>query len=175
MSREFHIAREIAREEIEAHVDKRLIGLTASAPRWKDNNGILEYVVDVRIGHVENQGLIRDVPLAQWTIGVITDINIPVIMERSEAGQLTVVARSMIRLPNIRVTAYSYGALGIPFVANLVEQDDGTWTDGFGYPANDPNSDVTVQTDWLWEQGEVTLDIVDGELVETTTAGWVAT
>jgi hypothetical protein len=175
MSREFHIVREISREEIEAHLDKRLIGLTASAPRWKDVNGVLEYVVDVRIGVVENQGLIRDVPISQWAIGVVTDLNIPVIMERSEAGQLTVVARSMMRLPDVRVTSYSYGALGIPFAANLTQQDDGTWTDGFGYPANDPTAEIIITLDWLWEQGDVTLEIVDGELVETTTAGWVQT
>jgi hypothetical protein len=174
MTREFFIAREITREEIEEHIDKRLIGITASNPIFKDFNGLVEYVVDIRIGRVENQGLIRDVPIAQWVIGVINDINIPVILERSEGGQITVVARSMIRLPNVRVTAYSYGALNIPFAANANQQDDGTWVDGFGFPTTDPNVEIVIQTEWEWAEGITSLEINDdGELVEVTSAGWV--
>jgi hypothetical protein len=173
MTREFHIAREISREEVDRHVDRRLIGITASAPRYQDFNGVQEFVVDVRIGRVENQGLVKEVPVSQWALGVVTDINIPVLLERSEGGQLTVIGRSMIRLPDVRLTGYSFGALGIPFAANRIQQGDGTWADGFGFPSTDPNAEIVVTTDWVWNQGETTLEVIGGELVETTTAGWV--
>lgn len=173
MAREFFIAREISREEVERHVDKRLIGITASAPRFINVGSVTEYVVDVRIGRVENQGLIRDVLISQWAIGVVSDVNIPVVMERSEGGRLTIVGRSEIRLPDVRLTAYSVGHLGIPFYANVIDVGGGLWEDAFGFPSNDPNTDIVIEQNYVWNQGETLLEVIDGELVETTNAEWV--
>ena len=173
MAREFQIVREIAREEVERSTEKRLIGLTASAPRFIDVGGVTQYVVDVRIGRKENQGLIRDVLVSQWAFGAVTDINVPVVLERSEGGQLTVISRSMIRLPNVRASAHNFAALDMVFAANLVEQEDGSWLDAFGFPATDPTVPITVTTNWEWIQGETTLDLIGDELVETTTSSWV--
>lgn len=173
MAREFEIVREIAREEVERSTEKRLTGLTASAPRFIEIEGVTQYVVDVRIGRKEEQGLIRDVIVSQWAFGAVTDINVPVVLERSEAGQLTVISRSMVRLPNIRATAYNYAALGMVFAANLVLQDDGSYHDAFGFPATDPAIPIEVTTNWEWTQGETTLDLSGDELVETTTAAWL--
>jgi hypothetical protein len=166
---------EVARREVDRH-QQRMIGLTASTPRFVErDNGKLEYVVDVRVGSRPEQGLVKDVLIASWAQGIITDFNIPVLIERSAAGQLTITARAVVKLPNVRVTSYSFGSLGIPFASNL-EQDENTglWYDGFGYPANDPNGEVTIEQNWEWQQGLVEID-EDPETIDESVAAWVLT
>lgn len=148
--REFSIVRELSRREVDRH-QRRFIGITISEPVFKDNNGLLEWVCDVRVesrGQYTSEsppippgswGIIRNVLLAQWTLGLVADMNVPVLLERSESGRVTIVARSEVRLPEINLNSYSYFELGFIFMAQLTERTDG-WFDGFGYGMADPET-----------------------------------
>jgi hypothetical protein len=168
----FSVLREVSRREVERHKGD-LIGITSSAPAVTDVNGKLEYTCDVRIGVRENQGLIKGVLVSQWIVGVITDLGVPVLMQKSEAGLLTIVARAQVRLPDISLRSYSYNELGFLFMTNLTEQEPGVWVDGYGYPASDPTSDVGVSEEWSWIQQVTSLDELgeDGTLGQST-ADW---
>jgi hypothetical protein len=167
------LARSSSRREVDRH-RQQILGITASEARYiTRDNGKLEFVIDVRVGAREKQGLVKDVLIAQWVVGLITDFNVPVILERSEAGQLTVVARAVVRLPDVRVTAYSYGSLGMAFASNLRQLENGSWVDGFGFPAPDPTGEVVVQENWHWEQSIQDIDDVDLGDFRETTAQWV--
>lgn len=130
--REFSVVRELSRRELERHA-KRFLGITVEQPRWREQNGLQEYVCDVRVGVKEGWALVKDCLVAQWAIGAITDMNIPVICERSEAGRVTIIARSQVRLPEIVLDTYSYDQLGFSFMHNLRTLADGSIVDGFGY------------------------------------------
>ena len=163
--------RDIARREVDGH-QQRFTGLTASPPHYKDINGVSEFVCNVRIGIKEKQGLVQDVLIAQWAIGVITDINIPVIVEKSESGRLVIIARTSVRLPNVSLMAYSSGALGIPFISNLIQREDGTWVDAYGYPASDPNVSIEIIENWEWQQYSILPDNLSEDMQSEDTAQW---
>ena len=60
-------------------------------------------------------------------------MNIPVIAEKSEAGRVTIIARSEVHLPHITLDYYNYEDLSFGFMRNLIIQNDGQVTDGFGH------------------------------------------
>lgn len=130
--REFSVVRQLSRRELESH-EKRFIGVTISTPQWKDQNGIMEYCCNVRVGVKEGWAYITDVLVAQWALGAVTDMNIPVICEKSSGGRVTIVARSDIHLPDIVLDSYSYEELDFGFMRNLRTLDDGSVVDGFGH------------------------------------------
>jgi hypothetical protein len=134
MTREFSIVRELSRREVESH-EKRFIGITMTKPAFveQDDNGLTEFVVDVRVGIENGWAAVKNCIVAQWAIGVVTDINVPVLCERSEAGRVTVIARSEVNLPDIVLDSYQYEELGFAFMRNLEIEDDGSLIDGFGY------------------------------------------
>ena len=136
--RSFSIVRDVSRRELDRQ-QKRFVGITISAPVFKDvaGNGQLEFVCDVRVGVKEGWAAVRNVLIAQWAEGVITDMNVPVLCERSEAGRVTIIARSQIRLPDIVYNTYSLEALGLDFM-RVVEYKNGQWRDGFGYVVSAP-------------------------------------
>lgn len=172
---EFSVVRELARREVERH-QKRWYGITASAPQFVDQNGLTEWVVDVRVGVKEGWALVRECPISQWALGVVNDLNVPVTLERSEAGQLTVIARSVVRAPNVVLDTYTYNDLGRVFMANLVESTDG-WTDGYGHAVIDPTTQTGVSARWRWQQDMVEWGSTDFEYgtteLEEVDAGWV--
>jgi hypothetical protein len=177
LNTDVELIRKISRREVDAQ-QQSMVGITASLPRYVDIGGFLEFVVDVRVGTIENQGLVKDVLIASWVQGLITDFNVPVLMQRSEGGRLAIIGRAEVRLPDVALNTYSYGSLGIPFASNLSQRSDGTWEDGFGYPANDPNSVIEVTQVWVWQQGLEEVDDLDpgsGEPMLKSTAGWVLT
>lgn len=134
MSRQFSIVRELSRREVERNA-KRFIGVTVTEPRFitRDDNGLTEWVCDVRVGTDDGWAVVKNCLIAQWALGVVTDINIPVTCERSEAGRVTIIARSEISLPDIILDDYTYEELGFSFMRGLELQDDGSLLDGFGY------------------------------------------
>ncbi len=134
MTREFSIVREMARREVESHT-KRFIGIVVKEPRFVtvDDSGLTEWVCDIRVGVEGGWAVITNVLIAQWALGVVTDINIPVLCERSEAGRVTVIARSEIALPDIRLDTYSFEELAFGFMRNLDILPDGSVVDGFGF------------------------------------------
>jgi len=179
MTTTFSIAREISLREIEAH-QKRMVGLTASAPTFKDmGGGRTEFVCDVRVGIREGWGLIKDVLVSQWAIGIVTDIMIPVLIEKSEAGRLTIIARSQVRLPDISYTTYSWQDLDLVWMSGYAQDDAGAWRDGFGHAVTDPTTDTGSRTVYVWTQGFVEFgasEFVWGTTdLGATTAGWEET
>lgn len=170
----FHVQQEISRRELERH-GGQIIGITASVPAMKDQNGVLEFCCDVRIGVRENQGLVKDVLIAQNQIGVITDMNVPVIMETSRSGRLTIIARTQIRLPDVSLRTYTYDELDLVFMTNLEETESGEWIDGFGYPATSPIGSTGVTETWIWKQMVTSLDEFDSEEIEETEGKWEKT
>jgi len=158
MTREFSIIREMARREVEQHA-KRFIGIVVTEPRFTtaDDNGLTEWVCDIRVGVEGGWAVITNVLIAQWALGVVTDINIPVLCERSEAGRVTVVARSEVALPDIRLDTYTYEELRFNFMRNLEILADGSVVDGFGYEFAGPGH---VQVDDLDIEPEEQDDVV---------------
>lgn len=175
MAAEFSIVRELSRREVERH-RRRFVGITVSAPRFVDVNGLYEWQVDVRVGTTEDWSVVRDVTVSQWALGVVNDLNVPVTLERSESGQLTVIARSVVRAPNIAVDTYTPNDLGRLFLTNLVETSDG-WTDGYGHAMTDPTTQTGASGRWIWENDPVEWGSTDFVLGETpldgTLAGWL--
>lgn len=141
MTREFSIVRELSRREIERH-QRRFIGITITEPRWEmqDDNGAMEWVADIRVGVEEGWAVIKNCLISQWALGAVTDLSVPVLCERSEAGRVTIIARSEVNLPELRLDAYSYDELGFPFMRNLEVRSDGAVVDGFGYEIRPPGS-----------------------------------
>lgn len=80
--------------------DKRrfVTGVTASPPRYQvvDGAGNKEFVVDVYLAPTEGreQDIINDVPIAAYASQVVTDIRLPVTLERSKQGKYTVTGRA---------------------------------------------------------------------------------
>ncbi|UCG53574.1 MAG: hypothetical protein JSW58_08450 [Candidatus Latescibacterota bacterium] len=138
MAREFSIVRELSRRELERHT-KRFIGVTVTKPDFRDQNGLTEWVCDIRVGVKEGWALVKNCLIAQWAIGAVTDMNVPVLAERSEAGRVTIIARSDIQLPDIDFVSYSYDQLEFSFMHNLRTLDDGSVVDGFGYEFAGPS------------------------------------
>ena len=137
MTREFSIIRELSRREVERHA-KRFIGVTITKPEFKLQNDLTEWVCDIRVGVKEGWAKIPDCLIAQWALGAVTDMNIPVIAERSESGRVTIIARSDINLPDIILDTYSWEQLDFAFMRNLRTLEDGSVVDGFGHLFADP-------------------------------------
>jgi hypothetical protein len=76
--------------------------VTASIPKYvaADSAGNKEWIVDVYIGPmitadtISNVNVIKDVPIVPAARQKITDIRLPVLMERSKQGKYTVIGRS---------------------------------------------------------------------------------
>lgn len=132
MTREFSIVREMSRREVERQ-QKRFVGVTVNEPRFVDVNGLFEWVCDIRVGVVEGWATIPNVLVAQWALGAVTDMNIPVLCERGESGRVSVIARAEINLPDIVLDSYTYEELGFGFMRNLIVQADGSVVDGYGF------------------------------------------
>lgn len=152
--RDFSIVRNLSRRELERH-EKRFTGITITEPRWaiQDENGAMEYVVDIRVGRDSTWSSVKNVLISQWAIGAITDINVPVLCERSEAGRVTIIARSEINLPDIRLDAYSYSEMEFDFMRNLEVRADGAVVDGFNYELRPPGS--VDPDDFVLDLGEI--------------------
>ncbi len=158
-SREFSIVRELARREVESRKSP-FVGLTASVPSFglvNEDEDLYEYTCDVRVGVREGWGLIRGVVIASAAIGVVTDLGLPVLVERSDSGRLTIIGRSQLRLPDVSLIAYSYESLGLGF-ARGTERLSGIDIDGFGYPLGNVSGEFESAETWTW-----------------TEAGWVVT
>lgn len=147
MTREFSIVRELSRREVERHT-KRFIGVTVSEPSFRelDDGARTEWACDIRVGVREGWAVIRNALVAQWAVGAITDINIPVLCERSEAGRITIIARSEVDLPDIILDSYSYEDLDLSFMRNLTLLDDGSFVDGFGFEILESTTDAVITT-----------------------------
>lgn len=93
------IAHQIARREIEAH-RKTVNGITAEQPRYAvvDKAGNKEWVVDVYLNPdgKEEPSIARNVPIAPIAHELITDVRMPVEMQRSKQGKLTIVGRGKV-------------------------------------------------------------------------------
>lgn len=172
MPDEFSITRDIARREVERH-HQRIVGITASSPVFKDINGKLEWTVHVRVGVKEGWALIRDVAISEWAIGIVNDMNVPVTLERSEAGRLTIIARSVIRVPNVVLDTYTANDLGRIFILNHV-QSAGSWYDGFGHAVTDPTTQTGQSAEWIWRNDLIEFDSADFEYGETPLDGVIA-
>ena len=96
-------------------------------------------------------GLLKNVVISQWAVGAVSDMNIPVLMERSESGRITVIARSAVRLPDIVYKTYSYSDLGFIFMSGLKQDTDGDYYDAFGYPATDPSTVTGASLTYTWD------------------------
>jgi hypothetical protein len=144
------VVRELARREVARHRDL-LVGLTVSTPTYKSINGLTEFVVDVRIGTDPNVPVVKDVVVVSSAVGVVNDFRMPVLVERSEAGILTVVGRSDILLPDVSVRSYSLHELGLDFMSSATQDESGDWHDGFGFPAPDPTAAVGTEVGYAWE------------------------
>lgn len=132
--RELSIIRDLSRREVERHA-KRFNGITVTEPefRTQDDNGLTEWVCDVRVGTVHDWSIVKGCLIAQWALGVVTDVNVPVVCERSESGRVTIIARANVLLPDVRLDVYTYEEMGFSFMRNLTLQDDGSLVDGYGY------------------------------------------
>ena len=147
MSREFTVVRELSREELERH-QKRFIGVTTSTPRHAENNaGLYEWVCNVRIGFNSGWYVIKDCLISQQAFGVVNDMNIPVLCERSEAGRVTIIGRSEVMLPDIVLNTYTHYELGLGHMAEIqYNHDDAEWQDAFGNAESDPTSSTGSET-----------------------------
>lgn len=164
---------QLARREVERH-KKRFIGLTASAPRFTDQNGLLEWVCDVRVGVDISAEIVKDVRIAMPQPGLVNDINIPVVVERSETGRLSVIARSEVRLPDIRITSYTYNDLGFLFMTGLEQDSEGTWRDGFGHEMTSPETAGSrISYTWNSELDELEDVDIDNDGFWDTTSQWI--
>lgn len=163
---EFSIVRELSRREVERHT-KRFIGVTVSEPSFRelDDGARTEWACDIRVGVREGWAVIRNVLIAQWAVGAITDINIPVLCERSEAGRITVIARSEVDLPDIVLDSYSYEDLNMSFMRNLRALDDGSFVDGFGFEILPSTTDGVITTP-IGEEGEKITETFESSVIE---------
>ncbi len=164
MANEFSVVRELSRREVDRH-KKQFIGVTVGPPRFQDTNGLLEWVCDVRVESrgqyifgfpwipPGDWGIIKGVLLAQWTVGIIADMNVPVLIERSESGRLTIMGRAVLRLPDINVTSYTFDELDFLFMTGLTDLGTDGWVDGYGYPADDPVGATGQTSQAIWESG----------------------
>lgn len=173
--REFSVVRELSRREVERH-QKRFVGITVSAPEHRDVNGKLEWVVDVRVGYDLDWALIKDCGIAQWAVGIVTDMNVPVLCERGESGKVTVIARSDVRLPDIALDTYSLADLGMTFMSGVVRGADGVHRDGFGHEVTDPAAETGTSNRYRWtnpliEWGSTDFDYGTTPL-DATDPGW---
>ena len=142
----------------------------------KANVGLREDEYDFGVVDPE-WGLLKNVVVSQWAVGAITDLGMPVLMERDEAGQITVIARSAIRLPDITYKTYSYNDLGFVFMTNLIQDTDGNYFDAFGQPATDPSTVTGSTLKYTWDEQKVDwggTDFVFGAtLIDENNPQWI--
>lgn len=94
------MARNVAlfgRREMQAH--RRFVsGVTATVPRYQDvdGDGNKEWVVDVYLGPLDavEVNIVKDVPIAPYARVLVSDMKLPVTMERSKQGKYTVIGRT---------------------------------------------------------------------------------
>lgn len=135
-----------------AAAGRKIIGIVISEPRydWVPAEGVdgavLEFLADVQILEGASQqvvpgatgdglSVVRNLIIAHEAVGdLLTDAMIPVEIERSSSGQLTIVGRSKVRLPSLRLDTYSLKDLGMMHLSGLTLVN-GQWQDPFGRPA----------------------------------------
>lgn len=173
--RSFSVVRELSRRELERH-QKRFVGVTASAPAHVDVNGSLEWQVDVRVGAGSTWAIVAGCTIAQWAVGIVSDMDVPVLCERSESGRVTVIARSEILLPDIVLDTYTHEELEFGFMTGVRLDSGGTHRDGFGHAVTDPASEEGSSLRYTWSADEVAwggTDFVYGTtLLDEVAAGW---
>ena len=133
---------------------QKILGITASKPRYvlipddDDPDAVNEFVVDVHliegpsqailIGQAGGLVLLKNVIIAHEAVGpLITDLNVPVELQKSVTGQLQVVGRAKVTLSTIHVNEYTYKSLGLCHVAELERDANGILRDPFGVQVSD--------------------------------------
>jgi hypothetical protein len=127
-----------------------LVGITASVPAYvqvpdaSDPDAVWEWVVDVRLLDGITQAIVSDDPgLAtienvlinhEASGSLVGDINVPVEMRKSKTGQLQVVGRAKVHLPDLRLDTYTYEDLQMGHCAGTSIRSDGVTVDNFGAP-----------------------------------------
>lgn len=153
---------QIGRREVEAH--RRIItGITAERPRYAvvDQAGHKEWVVDVYLGEKgsEEQHIVRNCPIAYVAHNLVTDVRMPVELERSKQGKLTVVGRSKYvpagtQTPNGSILEPTYhelevnlAAMGLLWIADLDVEREKWGAKPWGDPGK-PFQQMTVRDGW---------------------------
>lgn len=133
--------------------DKKILGITASEPRYvfvpdeSADGAVQEFVIDVHvlegpsqqtiIGLAGGLALVTNVLVASTAVGdVLSDLHVPVEIQKIETGQLQVVGRAKVALPTLRLTERTYEDLGISHLSEFTENEDGSVSDAFGYPVS---------------------------------------
>jgi hypothetical protein len=125
---------QIGRREVEEH-RRTLHGITAEAPRYAvvDQAGHKEWVVDVYLGPPGHVGtaIARNCPIAPIAHDLVTDVRMPVQLEKLKQGKLTVIGRSKyvpagaqtpdgsILEPTYHEIEVNLAALGLIWIADL--------------------------------------------------------
>lgn len=90
---------QISRREFDEH-RKTMNGITAEGPRYAvvDQAGSKEWVVDVYLGPSRSgePKIVRSCPIAPIAHELITDVRMPVELERNHQGKLTVIGRAKV-------------------------------------------------------------------------------
>lgn len=131
---------------------RNLRGVTASEPNYVAipaagvEGAVNEFVVDVYLIKGNSQAVvlgsvdagiakIDNVLVAHEAVGeIIGKLNVPVELERSASGQLTVIGRSKIALPQLQLDEYSLVDLGMLHLAEYTRNSAGVLVDGFCRP-----------------------------------------
>lgn len=135
-------AQQIAQREIKRK-KSQYVGYTVSQPEFTEHEGKYEWIVNVKVLDRTTWKTIYEVPIVTTQAGYVTDLNMPVLLEKSETGQFTVVGRSQIRIANISSVEYSLYQLDFTFMANLTLVK-GIYYDGFGYAMTAPEDETVV-------------------------------
>jgi hypothetical protein len=137
---------QISRREIEAHRET-ITGLTAEAPRYAvvDQAGHKEWVVDVYLGMSRQApSIVRSCPIAPIAHELVTDVRMPVLLERDAQGKLTVVGRSKdvpagaqtpegsILEPTYQEVEVNLAELGLMWIADLDYEQAAWGEEGWG-------------------------------------------
>mgnify|MGYP003325016485 CR=1 FL=1 len=204
-NRSFSIIRELSRKELDRH-QKRFLGVTTSVPKYinqgdTDTAAHMEWVTDVRIdvrqfGGVDFKafdgtnsplepkwGLLKNVIISQWAVGAVTDMNMPVLLERGESGRITVIARSSMRLPDITYKTYSYNDLGFLFMKQLTLDSSGElggrageYVDAFNFVVDSPLTETGATRTNVWDNERIqygSTDFIWGvTTVDENDPGW---
>lgn len=124
----------MGRREFETH-RQHYDGITATLPTYKevDSAGNKEWVCDVYLGPSDsvNFKIAKDVPIAPFARELVGGARVPVLLERSRQGKLTVVGRAKVVPagaqieggsvldPTYRFTEHNLADLGLLHVADL--------------------------------------------------------
>jgi hypothetical protein len=153
---------QIGRREVEEH-RRTVQGITAERPRYAvvDQAGHKEWVVDVYLGPPGEAGtsIARNCPIAPIAHDLVTDVRMPVLLEKLKQGKLTVVGRSKFvpagaQTPNGSILEPTYheievnlAALGLLWIADLDYQKE-KWGEKPWGEAGKPFQSITITDAW---------------------------